>query len=162
MNKEEAKKQFGKNLKRLRLQKGMSQEELAHAMGFKNRSSINKIEVGKNDLPRSLVVRAAEVLGVSPLELFAEDENKEQEFIILDDGYREEDAIAKLDIAIGNLINNIGNHTNNIENSTSFDPDFFLEFRKLSKKNQEQVINYTKFLLETQKSEEEEKKGAQG
>lgn len=55
MNKEEAKKIFGKNLKELRLSKGMSQEELAHALGFKNRSSINKIELGKNDMPRALV-----------------------------------------------------------------------------------------------------------
>lgn len=70
MNKVEAKKVFGENLKKLRLARNMSQEELAKALGYTNRSSINKIELGKNDMPRSKVARAAQVLGVSPLKLF--------------------------------------------------------------------------------------------
>ena len=88
MNKEEAKKIFGKNFKRLRLQSGMSQEELAKALGYTNRSSVNKIELGKNDLPRDKVARAAQVLGCSPLELFQEEpadalvETKGAKFIV--------------------------------------------------------------------------------
>lgn len=72
MNKEEAKKVCGENLKRLRIARGLSQEELAKALGYTNRSSINKIEVGRSCLPTSKLKRAAEVLGVSPLELFQE------------------------------------------------------------------------------------------
>lgn len=72
MNKEEAKKACGENLKRLRIARGLSQEELAKALGYTNRSSINKIEVGRSCLPTSKLKRAAEVLGVSPLELFQE------------------------------------------------------------------------------------------
>lgn len=70
MDKEEAKKIFGQNLQRLRTAKGMSQDELAKALGYTNRSSINKIEVGKSDMPRMKIEQAAHVLGVSPLELF--------------------------------------------------------------------------------------------
>lgn len=70
MNKEEAKIIFGQNLKRLRTARDMSQEELAKALGYTNRSSINKIELGKNDMPRNKILQAAKVLGVSPLELF--------------------------------------------------------------------------------------------
>ena len=70
MNKEEAKKIFGENLKRIRMSKGMSQDELAKKLGYVNRSSINKIEVGRSDMPRSKIEEAARVLGVSPLELF--------------------------------------------------------------------------------------------
>ena len=70
MNKEEAKKLFGMNLRKLRLEKGMSQDELAKKLGYKGRSAINKIETGVNDMPRDMVVRCAEVLGVSPLDLF--------------------------------------------------------------------------------------------
>ena len=73
MNKEESKKQFGKNLKRLRIEKGLSQEELAHALGFKNRSSINKIEIGRSNIPTDKIQKTAEVLGVSPLVLFQTD-----------------------------------------------------------------------------------------
>lgn len=70
MNKEEAKKLFGINLKRLRTERGMSQEELAKKLGYKGRSAINKIETGVNDMPREMVVRCADALGVSPLDLF--------------------------------------------------------------------------------------------
>lgn len=70
MNKEEAKKQFGKNLKELRLKMNMSQDELAKKIGYKGRSAINKIETGVNDMPRETVIRCAEALGVSPIELF--------------------------------------------------------------------------------------------
>ena len=72
MDKNEAKRIFGENLKRLRVACGMSQDELAKALGYTNRSSINKIELGKNDMPRNKIARAAQVLGVSPLEFFRE------------------------------------------------------------------------------------------
>jgi len=73
MNKDESKKIYGRNLKRLRQERGMSQEELAKALGFKNRSSINKIEIGRSNIPTDLITRTAEILGVSPLELFQEE-----------------------------------------------------------------------------------------
>lgn len=74
MNKEEAKKIFGANLKKIRISKGVSQEELAKALGYINRSSINKIEVGRSDMPRSKITLAAKYLNVSPLEFFKEEE----------------------------------------------------------------------------------------
>lgn len=70
MNKEEAKKKYGENLRRIRQAKGMSQEELAKALGYTNRSSINKIEIGRSNIPTDKIARMAEVLEVSPLELF--------------------------------------------------------------------------------------------
>lgn len=76
MNKEDAKKRYGENLKRLRIARGMSQEELAKALGYTNRSSINKIEIGRSNIPTDKIARTAEVLGVSPLELFDTDETE--------------------------------------------------------------------------------------
>ena len=81
MKKEDAKKLFGINLRRLRTQKGMSQEELAKKLGYKGRSAINKIETGVNDMPREMVVRCAEALGVSPLELFSYEELPDIEYL---------------------------------------------------------------------------------
>lgn len=40
---------IGQNIKRMRLLRGWSQEELAHRMGYKDKSAINKIEKNKND-----------------------------------------------------------------------------------------------------------------
>ena len=42
-----------RNIKRIREEKGMSQDELARLVGFKSRSSINKIEMGVKDYPYS-------------------------------------------------------------------------------------------------------------
>lgn len=44
---------------------GITQEELAFKMGYKSKSTINKIELGINDIPQSKVVKFAEILGVS-------------------------------------------------------------------------------------------------
>ena len=74
MNKKEAKLFFGKNLRRIRIEKKLSQDELARKIGYKGRSAINKIETGVNDMPRETVLRCAEALGVSPMEFFQEED----------------------------------------------------------------------------------------
>lgn len=63
-----------KNIKRIREEKGMSQEELARLVGFKSRSSINKIEMGVNDITQPKLVAIANALGVSPGELMGSDD----------------------------------------------------------------------------------------
>jgi len=57
------------NIKKRREELKMSQEELARRMGYKSRASINKIEMGKADIPQSRIIQFAGVLGVSPGEL---------------------------------------------------------------------------------------------
>lgn len=44
-----------KRIRKRREELGMSQEELAKKMGYKSRSSINKIEMGENDIPQSKI-----------------------------------------------------------------------------------------------------------
>lgn len=44
----------------------MTQEELAIRMGYKSKSTINKIELGINDIVQSKVVKFAEVLQTTP------------------------------------------------------------------------------------------------
>ena len=70
MNKKDAAKIFGENLRKLRQARGITQEELSEKLGYSSRSSINKIEAGDRDMPRSKIEQAAKILGVSPLELF--------------------------------------------------------------------------------------------
>ena len=57
------------NIKRLRISKGYSQDELAKLIGYTDRSSIAKIENGGVDLPESKIAAFAKVFGVSPAEL---------------------------------------------------------------------------------------------
>ena len=58
--------EIGKNIMQIRKELGMTQEELATKMGYKSKSTINKIENGTNDIPQSKVVKFAEVLGTTP------------------------------------------------------------------------------------------------
>lgn len=56
-------------IKYLREKKEMSQEELAHQMGLKSRSSITRIEKSGNDISLRDVERLSEIFNVSPLYL---------------------------------------------------------------------------------------------
>ena len=57
---------IGQNIKRMRLLRGWSQEELAQKMGYKDKSAINKIEKNKNDVNQSKINRFAEVFNCDP------------------------------------------------------------------------------------------------
>ena len=55
----------GVNIRKRRYELGMSQQELAEAMGYKTRSTIAKIESGENDVSQKKLRRFAEVLETS-------------------------------------------------------------------------------------------------
>ena len=50
----------------LRIKAGMSQEDLARAMGYKDRSMITKIESGKVDISQKKIIAFARVLNTTP------------------------------------------------------------------------------------------------
>jgi transcriptional regulator with XRE-family HTH domain len=56
----------GERILKRRKALGLTQEELAKLMGYKSKSTINKIEMGINDIPQSKIVRFAEVLLTTP------------------------------------------------------------------------------------------------
>lgn len=56
----------GQKISYYRGQLGWTQEELAEKMGYKHKSSINKIELGIADITQSKVVQFAKVLGTTP------------------------------------------------------------------------------------------------
>lgn len=53
---------------------GLSQEELAFRMGYKSKSSINKIEMGINDIPQSKVIAFARALETTTAYLMGVDD----------------------------------------------------------------------------------------
>lgn len=65
-NNGEQSQHIGINIQRARKELGWTQEELAQKMGYKTKSSINKIEKGVNDIPQRMIVRFAKVLGTTP------------------------------------------------------------------------------------------------
>ena len=61
--------QFGRNIRRLREMRGLSQERLAEMVGYKSRTSINKIEMGKTDIGQKNIVKIASALGVTSADI---------------------------------------------------------------------------------------------
>ena len=78
---------MGKKIAERRKELGFTQEELAAKVGYKSKSTINKIELGINGVPQSKVTRFAEVLGVTVAWLMGIDNSKPL-------GITEEQAIA--------------------------------------------------------------------
>lgn len=70
--------EIGNRIKQLRTEKDMSQDELAKRSGYGSRSTINKIELGINDVPQSKIKAIAEALGVCVSELLCWDEMDKQ------------------------------------------------------------------------------------
>lgn len=72
----------GERIRQQRESVGMSQEELAKRMGYKDRSSISKIEKDSDkNVTLEIVQKAADILGCSPLKLMGwetESQNEEQ------------------------------------------------------------------------------------
>lgn len=58
----------------------MSQEELAHRLGYKDRSMITKIESGIVDISQSKISQFAEALSTTPAYLMGWSEESEQTF----------------------------------------------------------------------------------
>lgn len=69
---------IGQRIRERRLELNMTQEELAKALNYKSKSTINKIELGINDIPLSKVVEFADALHTSVSFLMAWTEDPTQ------------------------------------------------------------------------------------
>ena len=74
--------QLYKNIKSRRTELKMSQDTLAELTGYRDRSSIAKIEKGEVDLAESKIREFAKALKVSPQELMGWDEPDEEPLTI--------------------------------------------------------------------------------
>lgn len=77
-----------RRIKSRREELGMSQEELAQKVGYKSRSSIQKIEKGENDISQSKVKALAEALNTTPEYLMGWTLTKDKEETLLLTAYR--------------------------------------------------------------------------
>ena len=60
---------IGDKIKQLRIEREWSQEQVARMLGYKSWSTINKIELGINELTQSKIVAFANLFGVEPWQL---------------------------------------------------------------------------------------------
>lgn len=68
--------EFGRRLRLFRKKKGYSQYRLAEMMGYKDHSTLAKVETGVNDITIETLYRYAELLGVSVADLLREEEKR--------------------------------------------------------------------------------------
>lgn len=57
---------IGSKIRQRREELGLTQEELATRLGYKSKSTINKIELGINDITQSKIIAFAEALDTTP------------------------------------------------------------------------------------------------
>ena len=72
---------IGSNIRYYRRQAGITQVEFAKMLGYKNYTSITKIERGQRDVPLSTLAKMAEILGVSPGDFFSTPEVDYEEYL---------------------------------------------------------------------------------
>ena len=83
------------NIKKLRQERGWSQEDLAKKMGYSGKSMISRIENGKINLQQSQIMMFAKVFGVDAGVLFGNDgltedaQNNNDESYYIDEKARE-------------------------------------------------------------------------
>jgi transcriptional regulator with XRE-family HTH domain len=75
---------IGINIAKRRTELGLTQEELAKRMGYKSKTSINKIEKGINDIPQTKIVKFAEVLRTTPAYLMGWEKTEKKNNAIVD------------------------------------------------------------------------------
>ena len=77
---------IGKRIRTLREKYGMTQEELAHRVGYTSKTTINKIEMGVNDIQQNKIVRFAQALHTTPGALmgWVEEEVREENGALAD------------------------------------------------------------------------------
>lgn len=120
--------EIGRNIMTRRKSMGMTQEELAKKMGYKSKSTINKIENGTNDIPQSKIVKFAEVLETTPAFLMGWEKKVEEKPV--------EEANKLADWYLG------------LEFKEDESVEFLIEtYKQLDESKRERLVEYMEFLL---------------
>lgn len=118
----------GNRIAQRRKELDMTQEYLALQVGYKTKSSINKIELGVNDITRSKLEKIAAVLNTTPAYLMGWSDNPIAEEIILPDNIIPLPATRRIpllgDIACGEPIL----ATENLDGSVEIPEDIIADF----------------------------------
>ena len=69
---------IGDKIRNRRIELGLSQEELANIMGYKSRSTINKIELGINDITQTKIAKFAKALQTTVSDLMDWEDNAKE------------------------------------------------------------------------------------
>jgi len=128
---------IGDRIKKRREELGMSQEELAKKVGYKSRSSVNKIEIDGRGLPQNKIVIFAKALETTPAYLMGWETISDED--------------------IGNAFAN-DNLFEVIDNMSALSPrekNHFTNYLQLSEINRKKADDYVEQLLSIQQMDVE-------
>lgn len=128
---------IGDRIKKKREELGMSQEELAKKVGYKSRSSVNKIEIDGRGLPQNKIVLFAKALETTPAYLM---------------GWEEIDSHLSGREASDEIYRKFAD---NIERHHGKEKELLEVYRQLSDENKDKTIQYSKSLLSVQQMDNE-------
>ena len=160
------------NIRKFRMDKGMSQQELADLAGYKSRSSINKIEKGITMLSFRQARKIAEILGVELKDLIPEyealkpkdpartveqmkeslEKHREKQEEIFQDLYSRTDevGIAFRRLAVAVL------KEERYKAMSQVDKDFLISYRRLNANNKQLIMNMMKTMILQQNAPSDE------
>ncbi|HJB46001.1 MAG TPA: helix-turn-helix domain-containing protein [Candidatus Mediterraneibacter surreyensis] len=127
---------IGDRIKKRREELGMSQEELAKKVGYKSRSSVNKIEIDGRGLPQNKIVIFAKALETTPAYLM---------------GW---ETISDEDIGNAFANDNLFEVINNISALSPQEKNHFTSYLQLLEINRKKADNYVEQLLSIQEMDE--------
>ena len=128
---------IGDRIKKRREELGMSQEELAKKVGYKSRSSVNKIEIDGRGLPQSKIVLFAKALETTPAYLMGWEE--------IDSHFSGREASDEV----------YRKFAQNIEKHHGKEKELLEIYKQLSDENKNKTLQYSKGLLSIQNMEHE-------
>ena len=130
--------EIGKRIRLRREELKMTQEELASKLGYKSKTTIAKIENGKNDIVQSKVIEFARVLDTTPAYLMGWTQYDET----FSGKEAPDDKVIKL--------------ARNIQQFHGPQKALNDNYEQLSDHNKKKVVDYSDTLLKIQKMEEEQ------
>lgn len=120
--------EIGERIKYRRELLGMSQDELAKKVGYKSRSSINKIETDGRGLPQSKIVAFAKALETTPAYLMGWEQAEEYSTIQTEEEYQA--ALEMIDFL------------KNLKIETEFDMKLINCYKILNRDGKEKAVSY--------------------
>ena len=136
---------IGERIKKRREELNMTQAELARILGYKSRTSVYKMELGKRGLPQKKIKQLAEALHTTPEYIMGWEEKQKEEKIF----QFSQEASEKLSRTIKNFSDAINPNIRVAFNNSKITELILKAMAELDEKDQSKVLNYAETLKES-------------
>lgn len=155
---------IGERIKTRREQLGMSQDELARKLGYKNRSSINKIELNKQNLRQSKIKAIADALETTPGYIMGWDKSADSATkalgYIIDTNFMNGGSSKMAEILLDTTSSNISSNQSAAEEITADELSLITVFRNATPEVKKAIATLLGFALEEENKNNDNRRKA--